>query len=382
MQSHSKKNNYPDDIISLRHRIHQDPSLSGQEEKTVNHLIDWFSSFNATLSPICERRGLLVTFDHGIPGKSIVLRAETDALPIMSTSKKAWASKTSGVSHACGHDGHAATLASLASFLETTEFPGKVTLLFQPDEERGLGAAKVLNEKAFNLLKPDLIFGFHNLPGYPLGTFVIKEKVFTAASCGVKINLSGETAHASTPYTGISPTVAVMELIKSIPEMSQTENQDDFRLITLTHAKIGDETWGIAPGEATLCFTVRTFSTQELAVLIEEIKDKSKTIASKHHLGINISEHEYFKATYNHIKPYSQLIHCLKSNGFDYMIKKEPFPWSEDFGNYTELIEGSFFGIGAGLDHPALHAPDYDYPDETIESMYQFFQALLKQYWS
>ncbi len=382
MQSHSKKNIYPDDIISLRHRIHQDPSLSGHEEKTVNHLVDWFSSFNASITPICESRGLLVTFDHGISGKSIVLRAETDALPIMTTSKKTWASKTIGVSHACGHDGHAATLASLASFLEETMFPGKVTLLFQPDEERGLGAARVLKEEAFKQLKPDLIFGFHNLPGFPLGTIVVKDKVFTAASCGVKIKLSGKTAHASTPYTGVSPTHAVMELIRSIPEMSQTENQDDFKLITLTHAKIGEETWGIAPGEATLCFTVRTFSTQELSQLINEIKDKSKTIASKHHLGINISEHEYFKATYNHIEPYSQLVHCLKNNGFDYMMKKEPFPWSEDFGNYTELIEGSFFGIGAGLDHPALHAPDYDYPDETIGIMHRFFQALLKQYWS
>ena len=381
MHSQHIRNINLDDIFHLRHQIHQAPSLSGQEESTVNMLKQWFSSFNCLMTPICQGRGLLVIFNHGIPGKTILLRAETDALPIQTVSKKKWASRIDGVSHACGHDGHAATMASLAQFLDETPFPGKVVLLFQPDEERGLGAASVINEVDFNNLNPDLIFGFHNLPGFPLNRFVVKDHTFTAASCGLKIKLSGKTAHASTPHTGISPALAVADLIQSIPDLSSNESQSTFKLITLTHAKIGEEAWGIAPGDATVCFTLRTYTTPALYDLKQQIIEIVKSIAKQHTLEVDITEHDFFNATINHTEAYSTLISSLNALGSDFIIKEEPFPWSEDFGHYTDHIKGCFFGIGAGLSHPALHSPDYDYPDETIPTMHQFLITLLEQCW-
>ena len=205
-------------LIELRHFLHQHPELSEHEKLTNQILNEWVKRTQP--DRIIERiggYGLAAIYKGAKPGKRILIRGDIDALHIPEPNALPYRSQNEGVSHKCGHDGHATILCGLAQWLgEQRPDQGEVVLLFQPAEETGQGAQAILNDPHFEQIKPDVAYGLHNLPGYEKGQIMVREGCFAAASFGLKLIFEGRTAHASQPETGHSPSELLAQLIHSL----------------------------------------------------------------------------------------------------------------------------------------------------------------------
>ena len=197
----------------------------------------------------------------------MLFRAELDALPIEELGQPAYRSTIQGTGHMCGHDGHMTILMALARLVSRNRpATGRVILLFQPAEENGEGAARVIADPRYLAIKPDWAFALHNMPGLPFGHATLRPGTMMCASQGLRIDLTGKTAPASMPETGVAPTGAVAPLIAALralgPGGALTR---DFRMVTITHVRIGEPTYGVAPGVTELWVTLRTFGDEAMA---------------------------------------------------------------------------------------------------------------------
>lgn len=369
-------------LIELRHQLHRQAEVSGAEKQTNQCLND----FLLQTKPDLHLRniggyGIAVVFRGEKPGKRILFRADIDALPIREINEFSYASLHDGVSHKCGHDGHSAVLAGLALSLgKCRPMVGEVVLLFQPAEETGEGAKSVIADPLFGQLKPDLAFAWHNLPGFPLGSVVYREEVFAAASVGLSVKLEGKTAHASQPETGRSPALALAELIRAFEEINTSlKSEEIFSLITITHARLGSPAFGIAPGEAHCYLTLRSTDDTRLKSLQQSCVAMAEELAAKHGMMIAHHWHEAFPATINDGEAIQYIIKAAQNNDFPAIELPEAFRWSEDFGQFGSVSPVVLFGMGAGLECPALHNPDYDFPDSLIEKGVVMLETLCRQ---
>lgn len=372
-----------EELITFRKVLHANPELSGEEKETSKRIIAFLEKCKPShiISSI-GGYGVVAVFDSGKKGPNILFRADMDALPIEEVNDFEHRSKTKGVSHKCGHDGHTTMLLGLAKLLsKNPPNEGKALLLFQPAEEIGNGAAAVLSDEKFNSLKPDWVFGLHNLPGYPLHELVVKKDSFTASVTSIVIDFQGKTTHAAEPENGINPAMAVSELILQASLWSNNlPERDDFTVVTPIHFELGSKAYGTSAGEATIGFTIRTWTETEMKKLQEKMEVYLIALAKKHRLKLKFKYTEDFKANHNNAKAVENIIAAAKKLNLKVAERKSPFKWGEDFGLFTQQYKGAFFGLGAGKQSPALHNPDYDFPDELLPTGSKLFYELCKNY--
>lgn len=369
-------------LKKLRRQLHQYPEVSENERETSETLYQFIKEYEPTniIYPI-GGYGILATWDSGKKGAEILIRGDMDALPIQELNKFDYKSKNEGVSHMCGHDGHSTILCALAMQLKN-KFPknGCVHLLFQPAEENGMGAKAVLNDSKFKAIKPDFVFALHNLPGYPLHEIVIKENAFTCAVNSIIINLRGKTAHAAEPEHGINPAEAMADIIQQALKKNNNDiEQSNMRVITPVYAKLGEKDYGISAGEATVHFTIRCLNNEQLEKLEKEIVELSEKIAKRHQLKIDIDFTQRFLSNMNNSDAVETVRKAAQKNNLSFSERKYPFKWGEDFGLFTTKYKGCMFGVGSGEDCPALHNPDYDFPDEIIETAANVFKEIIHE---
>ena len=355
------------EIIEFRKVLHRNPELSGKEKNTSLRIIHFIKQYNP--DKIIENiggHGVIAVFKGETSGKKIMFRADIDALPIHEESILEYRSINKNSAHLCGHDGHTAILVNLIRlFSKNRPSKGDVIFLFQPSEENGEGAKKVLEDIHFET--PDFIFAIHNLPGFTENHFILKQGTFASASKGMIIKLSGKTSHAAEPEKGISPALAMAELVTFFTDLNSMDNLfSDFVLTTVVHARLGEIAFGITPGYAEVMITIRSFSDSDMKELIKYSELKVTGISQKYKIQSEISFVDEFPATVNNPECISQLISLCNENNFQYKILENPFKWSEDFGQFTSVIPGAMIGIGSGDNHPNLHNPLYDFPDSII----------------
>ena len=352
------------ELTAWRHARHRAPEVSGHEVKTA-------AAVCAALAPLgpdavvtgLGGHGVAAAFAGAAPGETVMIRAELDALPIQESPGPAHRSRVPGQAHLCGHEGHMAILLGVARGLSRQRpARGRVVLMFQPSEEDGAGAAAVLADPRFAPLRPDWAFALHNMPGLPLGQVSVRPGPFNCASVGLRIALGGRTAHASAPETGLSPAPAVARLIPALTALGQGGAlTPDFRLVTVTHARLGTPAFGIAPGEAEVWATLRTLTDDRMAALKAEAVALAQT-ATEGGLSLTLSWHDDFAACTNDPAAVAHILAATPSE-----TPTSPFRWSEDFGRFrTPQTRAAMFVIGAGTGVPALHNPDYDFPDALI----------------
>jgi len=370
-----------DKLINLRHRLHQNPELSGKEHHTIDRLCRYLDGIDPDIKKVKLGRGLLVIFEGEADGPTTMIRAELDALPIHENGELPYQSINEGVSHKCGHDGHMVMVIGLAQMLhDQPPTQGRVILLFQSAEETGQGARWILEDPQFAQYKPDYAFALHNLPGHEMGKVLIKEGTFCAASVGMKVSLKGYTAHASHPEAGKSPGVAMTRIANLAVEIPHAEGAfQDFVLATLTYMYLGEPTFGISPGEGELRFTLRAFLDQDLEMLKSLIRTETERIAAEAGISVEFSFHEAFEATTNHTEEVELLKSVAETVGLSHEIMYEPNRWSEDFGLFLQQSKGAMFGLGSGLNQLALHHPDYDFPDDLIETGLKMFWGVVQR---
>ncbi|RUV73765.1 MAG: amidohydrolase [Mesorhizobium sp.] len=360
------------DIVELtawRRKLHQNPEISNEEEKTAGEVVDFLADTkpDKVLTGL-GGHGVAAIYESGKEGPTVMFRSELDALPIEELSGVPHSSLVSGKSHMCGHDGHTAILAALGRQLGR-EKParGRVVLMFQPAEETGNGAAGVVADPRFGEIAPDFAFSLHNLPGVPFGEVRLKPGVVNCASRGMRIVLEGKTAHSSMPETGVSPMMAVSQLMPALPALgSGTFADDDFSMVTVTHAAMGEAVFGIAPGHAEVWATLRTRRDERMANLCAAAESLVTQIASQHGLSARWDYHEIFVASVNAPDAVEHLRQALDEEGVAHGEEALPMRASEDFGMFGHGASSAMLFLGAGERHPALHNPDYDFPDDLI----------------
>jgi amidohydrolase len=307
-------------------------------------------------------------YDSGKDGPTVLFRSELDALPIEELSGVEHSSQVPGKSHMCGHDGHTAILAALGrQFGRERPARGRVVLMFQPAEETGNGAAGVVADPRFGEIAPDFAFSLHNLPGVPFGEVRLKDGVVNCASRGMRIVLEGKTAHSSMPETGISPMLAVSELMPALPALGRdTFADDDFGMVTVTHCTMGEAVFGIAPAHAEVWATLRTRRDERMAEQVAAAEALASRIAAKHGLSVAFDYHEIFVASINAPDAVEHLNQALDEEGVSRSEATLPMRASEDFGIFGHSAKSAMFFLGAGEKYPSLHNPDYDFPDDLI----------------
>ena len=356
------------DIIKIRHNIHQNPELAFEEFKTTELIYSYLSDLNPNYIKRFDKTGLIVGLFGKETGKNVLIRADIDAVSIVENTDKVYKSENHGVAHCCGHDGHIAILLALAKKISQSEFSGKYYLLFQPAEETGEGAKYILDSQILDDLKIDCCFGFHNLPGISAGQIVVSPKLFCATSLALKINYQGKNAHASEPEKGISPASATATTILSVEKIAAKLEAVAYTQAIVVYSFMGSVNFGITPDKSEIGITLRAYRLSDLELLKQKIIENCQRIAEWYKLDFDYSETDFFPPVVIDEFLYNQIIESLRVSGIDYHILEKPFTWSEDFGYFAEKYPSLFLGLGIGENLPNLHNNKYDFPDDLITS--------------
>ncbi len=368
-------------LVQLRHHLHQYPELSGQEVKTARHIIEFVTQFNPSeIHNNIGGTGVAVVYTFGNSGPTIAFRCELDALPIREENDLPYKSNYQSISHKCGHDGHMATVAGMAPWLEKQIFDtGSVILLFQPAEENGKGAQQMLDDPTFHALGIDYMFALHNIPQEDMHKVLVMDSGFSAEVISFSLTLKGKESHASSPETGNNPALALSEIIRAFADLENTDStQDTFSLLTPVYSKLGQKSYGISPSDAEIHYTIRTWSTTSMTELKNLIVSKSSQIVDRHKLTYNIDWFEHFPASQNNSICNELVKQAADVKNIQWINKETPFRFGEDFGRFSSVFPTAMFGLGSGIETPALHDAAYDFPDELIETGTDMFKGIVE----
>ena len=355
-------------IAALRAELHACPELSGRETRTLE-TIHAFLKANTTLR--LERRDgwLLAAHREGDGLPALAFRADMDAIPVEGCPGAA--------RHGCGHDGHCAALCGLALALEGRRVGRNVLLVFQPAEETGEGAKRVVADWP-ELSGVDRVYGLHNIPGYPVGAVLARRGCFACASCGLVADVRGRPAHAAYPGDGANPTALLSRLALAMPELIDHVLGGAERLLmhTVVGLRVGGENFGMAAAEGRLCMTLRGHDQRDIDALIATVKAFLEEGCAREGMTCSFALRDPFPDTTNDDEAFDEALSRFRAAGLPVTQLAEPMRWSEDFGWYLRERPGMFFGVGAGEDHPGLHTADYVFNDAALPRMLAAFEAL------
>lgn len=354
-------------LTALRHELHRTPEVSGEESATAQRISAELASLGVDrIWRNLGGHGIAAEFKGATPGPTVLLRCELDGLPIRELSDLPYKSLIDGKGHLCGHDGHMVSMLGVGMRLRMRPASGRVILLFQPAEETGAGAKAVVEDDRWPEIRPDYAFAYHNVPGRPLGEIGLRSGPGNCASRGMQILFQGKSSHAAAPEDGLSPASAMAGLMTSLPALgSHKIGEDGFALSTLTHAYLGEPTFGIAPANGELRVTLRTMSNTRMETLIADALEQVER--SKGALDVVVQWHDIFPSVVNDADATAIARDAALELG--HMIKEmeQPMRWSEDFGRIgDDGSKAAMLYIGSGEALPQLHNPDYDFPDALL----------------
>ena len=369
-----------DTFYQIRRELHQHPELSGPEARTARFVEDKLQAFHPTkVIRHVGGHGLLVEYFFSEDGPTVLFRADMDAVAVQEPDDIPHHSQTPGVAHKCGHDGHTTILLRFARMLSERPLPkGRVLLLFQPAEENGSGSKAVLDTKVLDYYKIDKAFALHNIPGYPASAVLCKEDSFTCAVVSVSITLTGKTSHAAEPQKGISPIPATLNIVDELLRWNNTDIQsDDYFLSTIVEIHVGEEAYGVSAGNSVIRATLRAKTDKLLHQHAQQLKELVATECKRTpDLQHEMEWLEPFSANENDPQSVGMIKNAALRNNLPYIELQTPFSWGEDFGLFTQQYKGAIFGLGSGENCAPLHSPQYDFPDEVIETGATLFYTI------
>ncbi len=360
-----------DFLTQIRHQLHRHPELSFKEVATAELVALRLGEWGYEVTRNIGGHGVVGRLRQGEGTRSVSLRADMDALPILEENSSAHASKNAGVMHACGHDGHTTMLLGAARQLaKTRHFSGTVNLVFQPAEEAGRdsGAQCMIADGLFERFPCDAIFGLHNHPGYPVGTFMFGSGPFMSASDRVFITVKGRGGHAARPHLTVDPILIAGSLVMALQSVV-SRNIDPTQTAIVT---IGSLNAGIAsnviPASASMGLSVRSFNPEVRDRLQERITD----LVTQHVHGYGGS------VEINYERGCPVLVNSVAETAFALEVASElvgvehtvypfgPVTGSEDFAYYLQHRPGCFLRLGNGEDSAMVHNARYDFNDQNL----------------
>jgi hippurate hydrolase len=362
-----------EEAVEFRRALHRAPELTWAERETA-------ASIRARLDDLgiewreCAQTGTIARLAAGASGRHVALRADIDALPIDERSGADWASERPGCMHACGHDGHAATLLAAAGWLKAREdeLPGPVTLLFQPAEEGGHGAKAMIDDGALEGV--DAIFGWHNWPAIPFGKAVCPDGAVMAGNGTFEIAVRGRGGHASQPEFCRDPVLAASAIVTALQQVvSRRISPQAPTVLSVTRIQADGGAPTVIPDGAVIGGSFRLGdpdTRRQMEALLEEV---TRNTAAGYGVEADVSVQPRYDATVNHAEQAAQyreaLVAELGEDGLDADLKT-PIMASEDFSYYLKEIPGAFALVGADDGqghHHACHSPQYDFNDRLID---------------
>lgn len=357
-------------LDEFRRTLHRNAERSGNEAATAEIIHDTLRALSPdVIATGIGGHGIVAAFEGEVPGRTVLVRSDMDALPLPDDPRLEWTSKTPDTAHLCGHDGHMATLMGVAQVLrDRRPVRGRIVLLFQPAEETGAGAHAVLQDPAFDPFRPDMVFAQHNLPGFPLGSVVLRKGPFASASRGMIARFEGRSAHAAEPHHGASPVPAVARLAQVLATLPQhTTALHEAAQVTIVGMEAGGPAFGTSPANGTCMATLRAHDQAVMDRISAAACSRVEGLAQMYELECSMEWVEEFPATVNDAELTDLVADTASSLSMPTAWCEHPVAWSEDFGHFTSAHPGVLFGLGSGDDQPALHAPGYDFPDALIE---------------
>lgn len=360
-------------LVEWRHLLHRSPEFGFDEVFTSNFIADKLESFGVKVVRGIGKTGVLGILRKGGGLNSIGLRADMDALKIKEQNEFAYRSQYDGMMHACGHDGHSVMLLGAAEYLaDRVAFSGTVYFIFQPAEEHGKGARAMINDGLFSDYNIDAVYGLHNLPGLPAGTFAIRPGSIMASESSFHIQLRGRGGHAAMPYMTVDIMLVASQIVVALQSIvSRNLNVLSKPAVVSVTEFLTDGTVNVLPSKISLKGDCRCFSDETLQHLEASMERVVAGLCASAGAEYTFDFETVFPATVNHpaqtsvaIQVAEQVFGRGKVNG-----NCDRFTISEDFANMLEVRPGCYGLIGNGGEEGsgcALHNPQYDFNDEIL----------------
>jgi hippurate hydrolase len=361
------------EFIGLRRDIHQHPELAFDEHRTSSLVASKLEAWGYEVERGLGGTGLVGRMVRGQGKRRLGIRADMDALPIDEATGLAYASSHAGVMHACGHDGHTAMLLAAAHHLaHRGRFDGTLNLIFQPAEEGGGGALRMIEDGLFDKYPCDAVFAMHNMPGMPQGRLVLREGAAMASSDYATVTLTGIGGHGALPHRSADPIVAAASIVMALQTIV-SRNIDPLQMAVVTVGAIhAGKANNVIPQTATLELSVRALDREVRSTLERRIKS---LIASQ-------AESFGVQAKVDWRPGYAVLVNTPEETAFAREVATElvgadrvtlqgqALSGSEDFAFMLEKVPGCYvlIGNGDGDSHGAcmVHNPGYDFNDDNV----------------
>ena len=377
---------HEDEMVAIRRQIHSNPELAYQEHATSDLVAERLTRWGYEVHRGLGGTGVVGSLRVGTGTRHLGLRADMDALPIVETSGRPWASQVLGKMHACGHDGHTAMLLAAARHLAATRnFDGVLHLVFQPAEEGQAGARKMLEDGFLDLFPCDAIFGMHNMPGRPEGQFVAVPGFALASSDTATITVRGKGGHGAIPHLAVDPVVVGASIVMALQTIvSRNVAPLDTAVVTVGAFLAGDAP-NVIPGTAELRVTVRAFKPEVRDLLERRITDIAQAQAAVYGATADVKYDRRYPVLYNHPEQTAfcrqVLTDWLGPDGI--ALDAKPETGSEDFAFFLEKIPGCYVFIGNGVGSEGgcmVHNPGYDFNDRVLGTGASYWVRLAEGY--
>ncbi|GAB4090666.1 M20 aminoacylase family protein [Hydrogenophaga soli] len=390
-------------MAALRRDIHAHPELCFEEVRTADvvaaKLAEWGIPVHRGLGTTGVV-GVVHGRDGGACGRAVGLRADMDALPMSELNTFAHASTHPGKMHACGHDGHVAMLLAAAQHLSThRDFDGTVYLIFQPAEEGGGGAREMIHDGLFERFPMQAVFGMHNWPGMPVGTFAVSPGPVMASSNEFRIVIRGKGGHAALPHTGIDPVPVACQMVQAFQTIiTRNKKPVDAGVISVTMIHTGEAT-NVIPDSCEIQGTVRTFTLEVLDLIEQRMQAVAEHTAAAFGATCEFEFVRNYPPTVNHPDEAAFAREVMATIvGPEQVLVQEPTMGAEDFAYMLQVKPGAYVFIGNGdgshrsdyevgghgLSHHVgpcvLHNPRYDFNDALIPLGASFWVRLVERW--
>jgi hippurate hydrolase len=371
-----------DEITAWRRDLHENPEILFETHRTSALVADRLEAFGCDEVVTGIGRTGVVGVIKGKStgsGKVIGLRADMDALPIHEQTGLDYASKTPGAMHACGHDGHTAMLLGAAKYLaETRNFDGTVVVIFQPAEEGGGGGREMCNDGMMDRFGIQEVYGMHNWPNMPLGSFAIRPGPFFAATDVFEIEVEGRGGHAAKPHDTVDTTLMASHIVVAAQSIaSRNADPVDQVVVSITSFETSSKAFNVIPQRVTLKGTVRTMSTEMRDLAEKRLGEIAKGIAATFGGTADV----------NYMRNYPVMVNHEEQTNFAAEVaekvsgKCETAPLvmgGEDFAFMLEERPGAYILVGNGPG-AAVHHPEYNFNDETIPAGCSWWAEIVEQ---
>jgi hippurate hydrolase len=367
------------EIQAIRRDIHAHPELAYDEHRTSDKVAQLLGSWGIEVHRGLAGTGVVGVLRNGAGRRSVGLRADMDALPIAEANRFDHASTHAHRMHACGHDGHTAMLLGAAKYLaESKPFDGTVHLIFQPAEEGGAGAQKMIDEGLFERFPCDAVFGMHNWPGLKVGQFATTPGPMMASGNRFEITVTGKGSHAALPHLGVDPVYVAVQIVQGLQGIvTRNKKPIDAAVLSVTIIKAGDAI-NVVPDTAFISGGVRTFDPAVTDLIETRMRRIAQLTAEAHGASAHVGFERYYPATINDPEQAAFAAAVLQDlvGAENVFADYEPTMGSEDFSYMLQARPGAyvFIGNGDGAHRLAghgegpcmLHNASFDFNDELI----------------